>query len=145
MSAIIQDNGTQEQSHKIISKKCIIPNPVAWDIFMVWGAVFIKIQIFKNLRSSRGGSRKYIGAYFFVLAIRLIRDKYDAQRYSTIFRRISLRVICFICIWICLSVNVLSPLLDRTGARKQIFECISPAFEFHRGEKANIWMNSPHF
>ena len=28
MNAIIQDNGTQEQSHKIISKKCIIPNPV---------------------------------------------------------------------------------------------------------------------
>ena len=49
---------------------------------MVWGAVFIQIQIFKNLRSSRGGSRKYIGAYFFVLAIRLIRDKYDAQRYQ---------------------------------------------------------------
>ena len=145
MSAIIQDNGTQEQSHKIISKKCIIPNPVAWDIFMVWGAVFIKIQIFKNLRSSRGGSRKYIGTYFFVLAIRLIRDKYDAQRYSTIFRRISLRVICFICIWICLSVNVLSPLLDCAGARKQVFECISPAFEFHRGEEANIWIYSPRF
>ena len=75
---------------------------------------------------------------FFVLAIRLIRDKYDAQRYSTIFRRISLRVICFMCILICLSVNVLSPLLDRTGARKQIFECISPASEPHRGEEANI-------
>ena len=143
MSAIIQDNGTQEQSHKIISKKCIIPNPVAWDIFMVWGAVFIKIQIFRNLRSSRGGSRKYIGTYFFVLAIRLIRDKYDAQRYSTIFRRISLRVICFICIWICLSVNVLSPLLDRTGARKRIFEYIVPASKFRRGQEANIYISSP--
>ena len=75
----------------------------------------------------------------------MIRDKYDAQRYSTIFRRISLRVICFMYIWICLSVNVLSPLLDCTGARKQIFECISPAFELHRGEKVNIWMNSPRF
>ena len=74
-----------------------------------------------------------------MLAIRLIRDKYDAQRYSTIFRRISLRVICFICIWICLSVNILSPLLDCAGARKQIFESISPASEPHRGEKTNIW------
>ena len=49
------------------------------------------------------------------------------------------------CIWICLSVNVLSPLLDCTGARKQIFECISPAFELHRGEEANIWIYSPRF
>ena len=40
-------------------------------------------------------------------------------------------------------MNVLSPLLDCTGTRKQIFECISPAFEFHRGEKANIWMYCP--
>ena len=61
------------------------------------------------------------------------------------FRRISLRVICFMYIWICLSVNVLSPLLDCTGARKQIFECISPAFELHRGEEANIWIYSPRF
>ena len=60
-------------------------------------------------------------------------------------RRISLRVICFMCIWICLSVNVLSPLLDRTGARKQIFEWIVPTSKLHRGEEANIWMNSPRF
>ena len=53
MSAIIQDNGTQEQSHKRISKKCIIPNPVVGNIFMVWGAVFDKIQITKNLRGSK--------------------------------------------------------------------------------------------
>ena len=55
MNAIIQDNGTQEQSHKRISKKCIIPNPVAGNIFMVWGAVFDKIQITKNLRGSKRG------------------------------------------------------------------------------------------
>ena len=61
------------------------------------------------------------------------------------FRRISLRVICFICIWICLSVNVLSPLLDCAGARKQIFEWIVPTSKLHWGEEANIWMNSPRF
>ena len=60
-------------------------------------------------------------------------------------RRISLRVICFICIWICLSVNVLSPLLDCAGARKQIFEWIVPASKLHRGEEANIWIYGPRF
>ena len=58
------------------------------------------------------------------------------------FRRISLRVICFICIWICLSVNVLSPLLDCAGARKRIFECFGLASKFHRGLEANIYMYS---
>ena len=60
-------------------------------------------------------------------------------------RRISLRVICFICIWICLSVNVLSPLLDCAGAKKQIFERIVPASKLHRGEEANIWIYGPRF
>ena len=58
-------------------------------------------------------------------------------------RRISLRVICFICIWICLSANVLSPLLDCAGAKKRIFEWIVPASKFRRGEEANIYISSP--
>ena len=72
----------------------IIQSPVGqMNLLLIFFLTYYSVSVYwinlnlirvKNLRSSRGGSRKYIGAYFFVLAIRLIRDKYDAQRYFTI-------------------------------------------------------------
>ena len=40
-------------------------------------------------------------------------------------------------------MNVLSPLLDCAGARKQMFEWIVPVSKLHRGEEANIYISSP--